>query len=234
MMKRRDFARLLGGLAIVPALTPERILGSTASDPHLHSASQDRFPQKRSDSPFSSERRWSFVADVAECCSCAIPCPCNFGRPVETCHGNRLIQIRQGDHEGRDLAGVRFLVTFHMGQWTRIYADSGMNEAQLVAFDSFFPVGFAGFHNLSQVIERVPLTVESTGDTYRFSVPASSVEMRLLPGLGGAPIRIEGLPSPAFHDYVQYESILHRHNSGEAQWSYSRTNGFRSEMRASG
>lgn len=229
MMKRREFTRLLGGLAIVPALAPEHVLGSTAHDPHVHPPSRSEVL----DSP-AGERRWSFIADVAECCSCSIPCPCNFGRPVETCYGNRLIQIRQGDHEGRDLAGIRFLVTFHMGQWTRIYADAGMTASQLAAFDAFLPIGFAGFHNLSRGIQRVPLTIEGTADSYRFSGPESSVEMRLLPGLGGEPIRIEGLPSPAFHNYVQYESVTHAHNSGEAQWSYSGTNGFRSEMRASG
>jgi len=236
MMKRREFTRLLGGLAIVPAFTPERVPGSVADHPHVHPPHVHPLPEHGPVDlfPFPRDRRWSFVADVAECCSCSIPCPCNFGRPVETCHGNRLIQVRQGDHEGRDLAGVRFLVTFHMGQWTRIYADSGMNAAQLAAFDAFLPVGFPGFHNLSRVIERVPLTVESTADTYRFSVPESSVEMRLLPGLGGEPIRIEGLPSPAFFNYVQYESVTHTHNSGEARWSYSGTNGFRSEMRSSG
>jgi len=166
MMKRRDCNRLLGGLAIVPALTPERVLGSAADDPPVHP-----LPQKWPDDPFPRDRRWSF---------------------------------------------------------------SGMNAAQLAAFDAFVSVGFAGFHNLSRVIERAPLTVESTTDTYRFSVPASSVEMRLLPGLGGEPIRIEGLPSPAFFNYVQYESVTHTHNSGEARWTYSGTNGFRSEMRASG
>jgi hypothetical protein len=44
----------------------------------------------------------------------------------------------------------------------------------------------------------------------------------------------ESLDSPAFHDYVQYESVVHFHDSVDAQWSYSGTNGFRSEMRASG
>jgi hypothetical protein len=58
--------------------------------------------------------------------------------------------------------------------------------------------------------------------------------MALLPGLDGGPIRIDGLPSNAFHQYVQYESVVHEHHGPDLDWSYSGTNGFRSEMRASG
>ena len=79
-MERREFNRLVGALAAAPLLTPR--------------------------SAFASERRrWSLTADLAECCSCRIPCSCNFGRPVDTCFGNRLIQIREGDYEGASLAG---------------------------------------------------------------------------------------------------------------------------------
>ena len=58
-MDRREFNKLVGTLAVAPALLP--------------SATQ--------------ARRWSLTADIAECCSCAIPCSCNFGRPeAGTCH----------------------------------------------------------------------------------------------------------------------------------------------------
>ena len=96
------------------------------------------------------------------------------------------------------------------------------------------PVAFGGFARLAQVQVRVPLTVSETSDTFRFSVPESTVEMKLFPGLDGSPITITGLPSRSYHDYVQYESVVHTHRSGEADWSYSGTNGFKSEMRVSG
>jgi hypothetical protein len=211
-MHRRDFSKLLaglGGFAMVPGIQPVRAL---AAEP----------------------RRWSFRADVAECCSCSVPCPCNFGRPVDTCFGNRLIQIREGDFEGAPLGGISFLVTFQMGRWTRIHIDESLSAARSATLDALLPVAFAGFNNLARAKERVPLTVEASADGLRFSVPDSAVEMRLVAGLGGEPIRISGLPSPAFHDYVQYESVVHRHSSADGEWSYSATNGFRSEMRASG
>lgn len=180
-------------------------------------------------------QRWSLVADLAECCSCEIPCPCNFGRPTELrCDGNRLIQIREGQFEGEDLAGISFVVTFLMGNWTRIHIDDGMSDAQFATFEKMFPVAFSGFDRLARSKTRVPLNIVRTDSTITFTVPESTVEMKLIPGLGGEPIVINGLPNPAYHEYVQYESVNHRHESADATWAYAGTNGFTSVMRVSG
>jgi len=164
---------------------------------------------------------WSLEADIAECCSCAIPCPCNFGHPTEKmCEGNRLIRITQGRVDGAALAGIDFLVSFSMRKWTRIYVSDALGEAQYAAFERILPLG----------VERVRLSVTRDAQTIRFATPASRVEMKLVAGLDGAPIRITGLPSPVFHDYVQYESVVHEHVSDGARWSHSGTNGFTSRM----
>ncbi|MDP1931318.1 MAG: DUF1326 domain-containing protein [Gammaproteobacteria bacterium] len=211
-MKRRVFTKgLLSALATAP------VLGGVSS---LVSA---------------QGQRWSLVADLAECCSCEIPCPCNFGRPTELrCDGNRLIQIREGQFEGENLAGISFVVTFLMGNWTRIHIDDSMSDAQFATFEKMFPVAFAGFDRLARTKARVPLNIVRTDSTINFTVPESSVEMKLIPGLGGEPIVINGLPNPAYHEYVQYESVNHRHESTDATWTYSGTNGFTSVMRVSG
>jgi hypothetical protein len=208
-MDRREFNKLVGTLAVAPALLP-----STAS---------------------ARARRWSLVADVAECCSCAIPCSCNFGRPEPgTCHGTRLIQVREGQLDGADLAGLRFVVTFEMRVWTRIYMDDGMSDAQIATLERLLPVAFAGFDRQARAKVRAPLTIQETDDGLRFSVPESTVQMKLLPGLDGARIVVTGLPNPAYRDYVQHESVVHTHRSADAEWSYAGTNGFRSVMRANG
>ncbi|MGD2047698.1 MAG: DUF1326 domain-containing protein [Gemmatimonadota bacterium] len=215
-MKRRDFSKMLGAAALVPVLRPLSSLGPLGVD---------------------EPRAWSFVADVSECCSCEIPCGCNFGRPErdKPCHGTRLIQIREGQIDGASLAGINFAVTFWMGQWTRIYIDDSMSQAQFAAVDEILPAAFGGFDRGARVKERVPLTIErEPGQRLRYSVPESTVEMRLLPGLDGQPIRVAGLPNPAYQDYVQYESVVHTHEGPDAQWSYEGTNGFQSVMRVSG
>ncbi len=208
-MKRREFNRMVGALAVAPVVgRPVRQI--------------------------ESRRRWSLTADIAECCSCDIPCPCNFGRPFDPCHGTRLIEITQGDFEGADLTGIRFVVTFFRTQWTRIYLDDSMTQAQMAAADALLPIAFRGFVQGARSTQRVPLTVERTTDMVRFSVAESAIEMRLLPGLNGELIRVTGLPNDAYHDYVQYESVVHRHDSVDGSWSHAGTNGFTSEMRATG
>ena len=205
-MKRREFSKLLGTAAIAPAwLTREA----------------------------AAAAQWSLIADIAECCSCEIPCPCNFGRPTSLrCDGNRLIEITEGRVDGRNLAGIRFLVTFEMGKWTRIHVDDRLTEEQNASFDAIMPLAFGGFLRLAQSVERVPLTVLRSKELIRFSTPESQVEMKPLAGLNGAPISISGLPSNVFHDYVQYVSVRHVHSGPDRQWSHADTNGFTSRMLA--
>lgn len=177
-MKRRDFTFLLAASAAIPSLTTS-----------ISSQAQDA--------------RWSLRADVAECCSCAIPCPCNFGRPTDKlCSGNRLIQIREGQFEGRDLAGIQFLVTFAMGQWTRIYIDDSLSAQQRETLDLLMPVAFAGFDNLARIKTYVPLQVTESPGRFAYTTPESAVEMQQMRGLNGEPIVINGLPSNVFHNYV--------------------------------
>jgi hypothetical protein len=207
-MNRRDFNLLLGVAAVAPA--------------RLANA----------DEPAAA---WSLSATIAECCSCAIPCPCNFGRPTDQrCDGNRLIEIDEGHVGGDDLAGIRFLVTFEMGQWTRIYIDDSLDDVQMARLDRILPLAFGGFVRLSRTVETVPMTVERNAELIRISTPESEVEMKPLVGLDGGPISISGLPSNTFHDYIQYESVRHIHNGPDRQWSHSGTNGFTSRMLASG
>jgi hypothetical protein len=208
-MKRRDFNNVLGAVAIAPT-----ILGSAR------------------DARAASE--WSFQANIAECCSCEIPCPCNFGRPTKLrCDGNRLIEIFEGQLDGADLAGIRFVVSFEMGQWTRIYIDDQLDDAQQEVVDTLLPLAFAGFVGGARSIERAPVNVARSSDLITFSTPASEVEMTPLAGLDGSQITVSGLPSNVFHDYVQYESVRHTHKGQDRDWSYSGTNGFTSRMIAS-
>jgi len=207
-MNRREFNQFVGTAAISPAAM------AAADD--------------------ARAATWSLEANLAECCSCEIPCPCNFGRPTELrCDGNRLVEIVEGDLDGEDLAGLRFLVTFEMGKWTRIYIDERLSESQHATLDKLLPLAFAGFVGGARAIERVPLTVTRTDDLITITAPESRVEMKPLAGLEGSRITIDGLPSNTFHDYVQYESVVHTHDGPDDRWSHSGTNGFTSRMIAS-
>ena len=143
-------------------------------------------------------------------------------------------RIREGQFEDADLAGINFVVSFHMANWTRIYMDDALSTAQTETLEQLLPVAFAGFDAGAHVKESVPLNIRDLGDTFEFSVPESLVRIRLFPGIDGSPITISGLPNSTYYQYVQYESVAHNHDSESGSWSHSGSNGFRSVMRASG
>lgn len=209
-MNRREFSTILGVAALAPA--------SLVNEEQAEAAPG-----------------WSFEANVAECCSCEIPCPCNFGRPTTSrCDINRLIEIDSGSVNGDDLAGVRFLVTMEMGEWTRLYVDDALSDTQTIALDAIMPLAFGSFLGMSRSVERVPMSVVRASGLITINTPASGVEMKPLVGLDGGSISISGLPSNVFHDYVQYESVKHTHRGPDREWAHSGTNGFTSRMLASG
>jgi hypothetical protein len=175
---------------------------------------------------------WHITARVAESCSCTVSCPCNFGgNPSHTpCEGNRLISITKGHYDDVDLSGVAFLVTFEMRGWSKIYVSDTVTDRQNTAIEALLPIAFAGFRSGMLSLQKAPITMEITDTRVRFSGPESSVDMQVLKGLGGKPVTIANLPSPAFQDYTQFRSVTHEHKSADHTFSHTGTNGFTSTM----
>jgi uncharacterized protein DUF1326 len=182
--------------------------------------------------PRAAEPRWHVTATVAESCSCTISCPCNFGgNPNRNpCEGNRLIAIASGHYEDTDLAGVTFLVTFTMREWSKIYVSDTVSAKQMAAVEALLPIAFAGFHRGMLSLTKGLITMDMTETKVRFSGLESSVEMDVMAGAGGRPVKILNLPNPAYQDYTQFRSVRHTHTSDKATWSHSGTNGFTSTM----
>ena len=159
-------------------------------------------------------------------------CSCNFGGSPNRnpCEGNRLIAITSGHYEDVDLAGVAFLVTFTMRDWSKIYVSDTVSAKQMAAVEALLPIAFAGFHRGMLSFTKAPITMDITEKRVRFSGPESSVDMEVMSGFGGKPVQIKNLPSPAYQDYTQYKSVTHTHTSDKATWSHSGTNGFTSKM----
>lgn len=175
---------------------------------------------------------WHITATVAESCSCTVSCPCNFGgEPNRTpCEGNRLISIESGHYNDVDLKGVSFIVTFTMRSWSKIYLSDKVTAQQKAAIEALLPIAFAGFHRGMLSFTTAPVTMEMTEERVRFSGPESSVDMQVMRGFGGKPVKILNLPNPAYQDYTQYRSVSHRHTSAQHSWSHVGTNGFVSRM----
>ncbi len=177
---------------------------------------------------------WQLTATVAESCSCTVSCPCNFGgSPNHTpCEGNRLISISKGHFGDVDLAGVSFLVTFEMRAWSKIYVSDKVSDRQNAAVEALLPIAFAGFRNGMLSLQKAPITMEITDTRVRFSGPESSVDMEVMRGFGGQPVKILNLPNPAYQDYTQFKSVSHTHASAGHTFTHSGTNGFTSTMDA--
>lgn len=175
---------------------------------------------------------WHITATVAESCSCTLPCPCNFGGEPNRnpCEGNRLIAIKSGRYDNVDLSGVSLLITFRMRDWSKIYVTDRVSDAQKAAVETLLPIAFAGFHRGMLSFTKAPITMELTEKRVTFSGPESSVEMEVMQGAGGRPVKILNLPNPAYQEYTQYRSVTHRHASADHSFSYSGTNGFTSTM----
>ena len=182
--------------------------------------------------PHAAAPAWHITATVAESCSCTISCPCNFGGEPNRnpCEGNRLIAIKSGHYEDVDLAGVSFLVTFTMRTWSKVYVSDKVSEKQMAAVEALMPIAFASFHRGMLSFTKAPITMNITESRVTFSGPESSVDMEVMRGFGGKPVKVLNLPSPAFQDYTQYKSVSHRHASDKTTFSHSGTNGFTSTM----
>ncbi|MFN7917608.1 MAG: DUF1326 domain-containing protein [Vicinamibacterales bacterium] len=176
---------------------------------------------------------WHITATVAESCSCAVSCSCNFGGNPNRmpCEGNRLISISKGHFGDVDLAGVSFLVTFEMRSWSKIYVSDKVSDRQNAAVEALLPIAFAGFRNGMLSLQKAPITMEITDTRVRFSGPESTVDMEVMKGFGGKPVKILNLPNPAYQDYTQFKSTVHTHAASDGhKWSHSGTNGFVSTM----
>lgn len=182
--------------------------------------------------PRAAAPNWHITATVAESCSCTVSCPCNFGGEPNRnpCEGNRLISINSGHYEDVDLKGVSFLVTFTMRTWSKIYVSDRVTDKQMAAVEALLPIAFAGFQRGMLSFTKAPITMNMTPDKVSFAGPESSVEMDVMKGFGGKPVKVMNLPNPAYQDYTQFKSVSHTHTSAGHNWTHSGTNGFTSTM----
>ena len=117
-----------------------------------------------------------------------------------------------------------------MRNWSKIYVSDKVSDQQMAAVEALMPIAFAGFHRGMLSFTKAPITMDITEKRVRFSGPESSVDMEVMSGFGGKPVQIKNLPNPAYQDYTQYKSVVHKHASDKATWSHSGTNGFTSTM----
>lgn len=112
---------------------------------------------------------WNLSGELIETCSCNMLCPCWFGEAdlmlmdQGWCATSLLLRIREGSHEGVDLAGQNAVVNFHFPGPTlydangtgRVYIDESASEAQQSALETIL-------HGASGGGMEVPASLLST------------------------------------------------------------------------
>lgn len=178
-------------------------------------------------------QQWSIKGDYAESCNCNAPCPCHFGSPSShgVCEGSGLLEIKEGFYGDVNLDGISVVTTLHVGEWIKYYVSENATDEQVKTIGPLIQalIGYpAEWKVLS--IDKVPISVERTATKVKFSVPTSTVEIEIMKGQNGEPIRIQNLPAGYLSDLTQYKSITNSHNSEDKKFSYSGTNGLTSKV----
>ena len=185
-------------------------------------------------------QNWAIEADYTESCSCNPACPCLLGSPPthDYCEGNNLIEIKKGHYEGVSLNGISVVTAFSLGKWLKLYISEKATDEQtkalleLLKLEQTFGLLYSGKSEiLSQ--EKAPISIEKTSTKVKFSVPASMVEIEMMKGWGGKPVKIQNLSLPFMEDHTQYKSISVSHKSEDKEFEHSGTNGLTASINAS-
>ena len=187
-----------------------------------------------------AENDWAIKAQFTGSCSCNALCPCLFGSPPthDFCQGTHLVEIKKGHYGGINLDGLAIVGTGDRPHWLKLYIDGSASDAQmdalleLLKLDETLGSIYAGKTPIVSQ-EKVKISFDQTSDNVKFSVPASTVEIELMKGLGGKPIEVKNLPHSFTYGFTQYKSISNTHQSDEHKFSHSGTNGWVSWLAAS-
>jgi len=190
--------------------------------------------QPRADEESTQSAAWAIKARYTDSCGCQPACPCLFGSPptLGHCEGVTLIEIESGHYGDVRLDGIEVLSVYRGGDWIKFYVTDEADEAQTEAALALLPT-FEEFFAIDNVLEvkNVAISVERSAETMKISVPNTTVEIEMMKGNDGNPIKIENLPVPAypappFLDLTQYRSVMLKHEAEDKQFEYSGTNGF--------
>jgi hypothetical protein len=120
-----------------------------------------------------------------------------------------------------------------LGEWVKYYVSDEATIRQVEATENLLNTAFSELTEWGAPpsTERVPIKIERTASTFKFSAPNSKVEIKMMEGRNGKPIKIKNLPG--IIDYTQYKSVENSHHSKDEKFSYSGTNGLTAKIEGS-
>ena len=152
-------------------------------------------------------------------------------------------QPQQTDRPGvvfLEIDGLAAIVSMRMGEWARIYIADTASPEQADAFGSLIPLAlpFLGM-GVIETVEVVPLSIERTETMLKYASHESAVQIDIVMGANGEPIRIANLPMkgshfPEVHGHTQYRAAYSKHRSEGHQFEWEGRNGFTSTIDLAG
>lgn len=182
-------------------------------------------------------QQWAIKGDRVVSCSCNSACPCMFGSSptLGHCDGVELVEIKEGHYGNVRLDGISVVITLRLREWVKYYVNENATDEQVKVVGSLVAALMPGFAKMKVLsTEKAPISIERTETKVKFSVPSSAVEIEMMKGRDGKPIKIQNLPASFYIDYTQYKSITIGHHSKDKEFSYSGTHGATSKIEAMG
>ena len=178
---------------------------------------------------------WSLKGKNLIYCNCDYGCPCesNANPTHGECTGIVGFQIDEGHFGDVDLDGVTFIVTFNIGNWTKLYFSDEASEEQVAATVELLRKQSGFLYGDLLEVERVPLELERSGARIAYSTPQTNTVIEAMLGIDDEPIQVTNL---RFRDYTQFESetVSHTAEDESQSFEYAGTNGFTANYAAAG
>ena len=177
---------------------------------------------------------WAVKGDYSASCSCKPACcSCNFGsEPILcNCDGCGLLEINEGYYGEVRLDGISLVMIHEKGEVgkpprIKYYVNKKATDQQLKAatqlLESVFEVALPKDLEILPS-EKVPIWVERSNATIKFSVPAFGVKIEMMKGQDRQSIGIKEPLGPWALDYIQYKSTYSATDAYTAKWDVRST-----------
>ncbi len=175
---------------------------------------------------------WAVKGDYTASCSCKPACcSCNFGfEPIlGNCDGSGLLEIKEGYYGDVRVDGISLVMVHEKGKLGKLpsikhyiseKATDQQHNAATQLMESVFEVALPKELEILPS-EKVPIWVERSNATIKFSIPAFGVEIEIMKGQDGRSIGIEEPLGLWAMEYQQYKSTYSATNAFTAKWDIS-------------
>lgn len=182
---------------------------------------------------------WAIDATYGESCSCESVCPCigGPGAMPAACIGNNVIAIKSGHYDGVNLEGLKVMMAFSLGNWSKVYIDERATAAQEDALLKLLwkiPILRGYLTQQKGAIQHATIQVIAKDSSFTYSVPNSYAKINYIFLGADSTLSLKDL-SPndiLFHNSLGL-SEKNVHTGDKYAFEYQKKNGVVSHFKAS-